>query len=280
MSDPFQSGSRAETDRQTLSDAARREGQSIRDTAAQAGETLRREGASLGDSVRERASARVEDGKVAAASGLSDFTAAIRKASEELGARDQSMAAGLARQAASGLEQAAEAIEGRSVQDITRSVADFARRQPGAFLIGAALAGVALGRFARASSDHAGPLGSNAGHGARSGDDWRHDDGRSRFQGNSSGAGAASSFGDRSGRHEMGSASDSALNRAGASGSTATGGLTSTPTAASSSQADATGYRAPQDAPQTSALSQPGVSGSTNTAGLVKSSNPGTGERP
>lgn len=280
MSDPFQTGSRAETDHQTLSDAARREGQSLRDTAAQAGETLRREGASLGDSVRERASASVEDGKASAASSLADFTAAIRKASDELGERDQSMAAGLARQAASGLEQAADALNGRSVQDITRSVADFARRQPTAFLLGAALAGVALGRFVRASSDHAGPLGSDTGHGARAGDDWRRDDSRSRFQGNSYGSEASSPLGERSGHDDMGSASDAALNRPGASGSTATGGLTSTPTAAASSQADATGYRASQDAPQTSALNQPGVSGSSNTAGLSHSSNPGTGERP
>lgn len=104
--------------------------------------------------VRQKAEEQADETISVAASSLEDFTAAIRKASDELGERDQSMAANLLRQAATGLEDASAAIQGKSLSEITHSLTHFARRQPAAFLIGAALAGVALGRFARASSDH------------------------------------------------------------------------------------------------------------------------------
>lgn len=134
--------------------AATREADSAREEASRAGQSVRSEASRLASGAKEKAMEQAEAGKSIAAENLNDFTAAVRKASEELGERDQSMAANLVREAASGLEQVAGAIQGKSVQELTRSVAGFARRQPAAFLIGAALAGVALGRFARASGEH------------------------------------------------------------------------------------------------------------------------------
>lgn len=144
----------ARRDGERVRDAAARESASVREEAGRAGESLKDGASRFASSAREKAYEQAESGKDFAASNLDDFTAAIRKASDELGERDQSMAANLVREAASGLEQVSGAIQGKSVQELTRSVAGFARRQPAAFLIGAALAGVALGRFARASSDH------------------------------------------------------------------------------------------------------------------------------
>ncbi|WP_137390200.1 hypothetical protein [Rhodoligotrophos defluvii] len=103
---------------------------------------------------QEKAREGAESGKAVAIESIRDFTAAIRRASDELGNRDQSLAADLVRRAASGLEQTAEALQGKSVDDLARSITSFARRQPAAFLVGATLTGVALGRFARASADH------------------------------------------------------------------------------------------------------------------------------
>lgn len=143
------------SNRPTSVDELAQDARSVRDEASKAAGTLKDEAARLASGVRRKAEERADEGLYAAASSLEDFTAAIRKASEELGERDQSMAAGLVRQAASGLEDASAAIKGKSLGDITHSLAGFARRQPAAFLIGAALAGVALGRFARASGDHA-----------------------------------------------------------------------------------------------------------------------------
>lgn len=144
---------------ETASDRLAREAASARDKVSQASETIQSQAAGLASSaastIKDKAREGAEFGRQQAASSIGDFAAAIRKASDELGSRDQSMVAGLVREVASGLEQVSHSIEGQSVQDLTRSVAGFARRQPTAFLVGAALAGIALGRFARASSEHA-----------------------------------------------------------------------------------------------------------------------------
>lgn len=136
-------------------DAASRELGSAREETARAAETARVEAGRLAEGAKRKAYEAAESGREQAAGGLEDFTAAIRKASDELGERDQSMAAQMVREAASGLERATGAIRGSNVNELMRSTGDFARRQPGTFLLGAALAGVALGRFLRASSDHA-----------------------------------------------------------------------------------------------------------------------------
>ncbi len=271
MSDTHSSAaSRLDAETRSAAGAARRESEAMRDTASRAGEALRSEGAGLADSVRRRAVEGAEEGKAAAASSLSAFTAAIRKASDELGERDQSMAAGLARQAASGLEQAAEAIEGRSVQDLTRSVADFARRQPGAFLIGAALAGVALGRFARASGDHAGPMGARHSGDDRFDDDWRRE---TLGTGTGTGTGTAASSSGRTGTSPK--PFDASGERHGSPSSVGT--ATANP-AAASSQGDATGLFGGTGSGD-AALNRPGTSGSTGTAGLAGPSASSTGEK-
>ncbi|KQT43058.1 hypothetical protein ASG43_16165 [Aureimonas sp. Leaf454] len=186
------------------SDADRAKGVIDRETGAakaelgNAAREIKDGAASLAATAREKASESVEAGKSQLTSSLGDFAAAVRKASDELGERDQSMAAGLVREVANGLEQATGSIEGRSVQDLTRSVASFARRQPTTFLIGAALAGIALGRFARASGDHA----ATPGDGPRGyGDDDRYGSAYDRNRGRESmtpGRSAASSAGSSS----------------------------------------------------------------------------------
>ncbi|KQT64414.1 MULTISPECIES: hypothetical protein [unclassified Aureimonas] len=158
----------AEKDR--FANAVDRETGSARAELSSATESVKQGVSSLGETAREKAAEGVEKGKAQLTSSIGDFAAAVRKASDELGERDQSMAAGLVREVANGLEQATGAIEGRSLQDLSRSVASFARRQPTTFLIGAALAGIALGRFARASGEH------EQGSPARGRSEW--DDGR------------------------------------------------------------------------------------------------------
>lgn len=165
-----------------VADAARREAQSAKAEFGSATDTVRQGVSSLGETAREKAYEGVEKGKSQITSSIDDFAAAVRKASDELGERDQSMAANLVREVANGLEQATGAIQGKSVQDLTRSVASFARRQPTTFLIGAALAGVALGRFARASSDHS-DTGSRSASGWNEGDSGRYDEGLYRNDG-------------------------------------------------------------------------------------------------
>ena len=62
----------------------------------------------------------------------------------------------MVRQAADGLANLSRSVSGGSTEDMVRAATRFARRNPTAFLTGAALVGVALGRFATASThrDH------------------------------------------------------------------------------------------------------------------------------
>ncbi|MDF3073662.1 MAG: hypothetical protein K0S54_1329 [Alphaproteobacteria bacterium] len=134
----------------SLGERARQETEAARQELRHAGEAIRSEAQGIASAVRNKAMDGMESGKSALADSLDDFTAAIRKASDELDERDQQSAASLAREAASGLEHVTQAMKDRSVQDLAGSISAFARERPTMFLIGAALAGIALGRFARA----------------------------------------------------------------------------------------------------------------------------------
>jgi hypothetical protein len=144
----------AQEDAARARDAFSREAGSAREEGKKAVGTAGEEASRLAEAAKHRAGEAIEDQKETVADSMGDFAAAIRKASDELGGRDQSMAASMVREVAQGLEQASRSIHGQNIQDLTRSVASFARRQPTAFLLGAALAGVALGRFARSSGEH------------------------------------------------------------------------------------------------------------------------------
>lgn len=118
----------------------------------------------LGSQAKEQASSYVESGKGAVTESLEQFAQAIRKASDELSRQDQSMAAQMIRQAANGLEGLSRSIEGTEIDDVVRAARQFGRRNPTVLIGGAVLAGLALGRFARASSQRSSDWD----------DDWRY----------------------------------------------------------------------------------------------------------
>lgn len=68
----------------------------------------------------------------------------------------------LLHEAANGLDELAHSLQGRSVGEMVGDLSDFGRRNPVAFMGAAALAGFALGRFARASERPATPTGQPA----------------------------------------------------------------------------------------------------------------------
>lgn len=146
-------------------------GDSVEAVRSQAGrqgaiESVKEGARSLGEEAKERASRYVEGGKETVTGSLDTFAQAIRRASDELNESDQTMAAQLVRQAAGGLESLSRSIGGASIQDIVDSVRSFGRSNPVAFVGVSVLAGLALGRFARASAH-------------RGSGDW--DDGRSEW---------------------------------------------------------------------------------------------------
>src|SRR5687768_14496423 len=79
----------------------------VRDEAGRLGgeamSSLKEGARSLGDEAKDRASRYVEGGKEAVTEHLDAFAEAIKRAGDELNERDQTMAAQLVRQAASGL---------------------------------------------------------------------------------------------------------------------------------------------------------------------------------
>lgn len=264
---------RLNEDRRTLNETVGREADAAKAEASKASDNLRDGASKLVDDARSKVREGAEVGKARAASSLDDFTAAIRKASDELGERDQSMAAGLVRQAAEGLEQASGALKGRDLREMTHSVADFARRQPAAFLIGAALAGVAIGRFARASSDHSDGArlreampGSSHGssserdsrsYGSREFTSREREEVRTGMPASSSGSTYTSSTSPsatppRSADPLGAGAPDAGLLSGGARAGAGTSSTTTTPST-----------------PTTPSVGTPGVSGSTNTEGLT-----------
>jgi hypothetical protein len=64
-----------------------------------------------------------------------------------------SLAGQLVRQGADRAEGVRSSLDGREPADLVDEVRAFARRRPGAFLAGALLAGLAVGRFARGAKD-------------------------------------------------------------------------------------------------------------------------------
>jgi hypothetical protein len=150
----YSGGTRTEGLSGTLRDEAAR----LKDEAARQGaaayDSLKEGARSLSAEARDRASRYADAQKEAVSGSLEDFARAIRRASEELSERDQTMASQLVRQAAGGLESMSRSISGASLEDMIDSVRRFGRQHPVAFIGGAVLAGLALGRFARASSRH------------------------------------------------------------------------------------------------------------------------------
>lgn len=122
----------------------------------------------VGDATQQ-ARSYADGQKEAAAKGLQDFAEAVRRAGDELGQRDQTLAARFVREAAGGLESLSRTVSSRNLDDMLDSVRDFGRSNPTAFIAGSVLAGIAIGRFARSSNerDHRRtehyPAGSNRG---------------------------------------------------------------------------------------------------------------------
>ncbi|RAI00541.1 hypothetical protein DLJ53_14860 [Acuticoccus sediminis] len=132
-------------------DDIKRETHAAQDKLHEASETLKSSAEEAADEAQRTAYSYAERGRAAAAGGLTDFATAIRRASDELNQRDQDIAARLVSQAASSLEDIANTVSHTSIDDVMGSVQGFARRNPAAFVGGAVLAGLAVGRFLRAT---------------------------------------------------------------------------------------------------------------------------------
>lgn len=109
--------------------------------------------ASAGDKAQDKLAA----GQKAVGDGVGQFADALRQAGENLDQGEQSLVSGLVRQAADGLESVARGVADKKPEEMLAAVRDFGRQNPGALIAASVLAGVALGRLARASGERVAP---------------------------------------------------------------------------------------------------------------------------
>jgi hypothetical protein len=111
---------------------------------------LREAARSGADEAKAAAAAQVDEVKEQAAGEIARTAQGLEAAADEMeGAPFQQ---DLLREAADGLKQIAQAVEGKSLGALAGELSEFGRRNPAAYLGGAALVGFALARFARASA--------------------------------------------------------------------------------------------------------------------------------
>ncbi|WP_296594805.1 hypothetical protein [Phenylobacterium sp.] len=122
-----------------------------KELVGQAGQALKAEAQSFASVAQDRVRAEAQKGAQAGAKTLGDFANAVRRAGDELAGADQSPASRLVQQAADGLESLSRNLADKEPGDLLNAVRGFGRRNPAAFIGGAVLVGLALGRFARAS---------------------------------------------------------------------------------------------------------------------------------
>jgi hypothetical protein len=161
----------------STTDAVRQEagnvGQSATQAAGQAAQTTKEQAREVTSEVGRQARDLVGEARTQArdqASKQRDRAVnSLRALSDELDqmadrGRDSGMATELARQLSSRTREVASFIEDREPGDLVEEVRSFARRRSGAFLVGAALAGVAVGRLTRAAvaQSHEQPGGATA----------------------------------------------------------------------------------------------------------------------
>lgn len=132
-------------------------GQQVAGTAAeQAGEVaheVRRQAKDLLGQARQQATDQARNGQQQAADGLRTVASELHQLAD--GGEHHGPASDLAKQAADRLGDAAEWLGRREPSDLVDELRGLARRRPGAFLVGAALAGVLVGRLTRGAVDAA-----------------------------------------------------------------------------------------------------------------------------
>jgi len=143
--------------RETASELLQKGKETASEALRDSREAISRQAHDAARQAKERVSGMAEEQMSAASQHLETFAQAIRKASDDLAANEQTTAARLVQQAAGGLESLSRTISNSSLDDMIGSVRQFGRQNPVAFVGGALLIGVALGRFFRASSERGQP---------------------------------------------------------------------------------------------------------------------------
>jgi hypothetical protein len=135
----------------TGADEARHVAGTAAEQAGQVTQEARRQAADLYEQARTQAAEQASAGQHKAAESMRALAAELHQMAD--GGEQHGPASDLAAQAAGRIDAAADWLNGREPGDLIEEVRGFARRRPGTFLIGAALAGVVVGRLTRGAVD-------------------------------------------------------------------------------------------------------------------------------
>lgn len=119
----------------------------VGEQANRVAEETRQQARNLLHEGREQLTGQARQGQQRAADGLRTLATQLRQMSEN--GEEQGVATEVARQVADRTDSAASWLEQRQPGDLLDEVRRFARRRPGVFLVGAALAGATVGRMTR-----------------------------------------------------------------------------------------------------------------------------------
>lgn len=122
-----------------------------RDTVRDVAADVSSQAAHIGAKMRDGAVEHLDDARDALSESGDRLAQTLRRAAEE--PASGSVQSRVLTAVAGGVSTAANTLRDRSVSDIVADVRALARRNPGAFAAGAAVAGFALARFLRASSE-------------------------------------------------------------------------------------------------------------------------------
>src|SRR4051794_38601341 len=151
-SEPTPQVARGEAERVggTAADAGRQVAGTARDQAGEVAEHARREARDLIHEARGQLTEQARGGQRKAGETLRALAAELH---EMAGGEHHGPASDLAAQAAGRVDGLADWLDRREPGDLVEEVRTFARRRPGVFLAGAALAGVLAGRLTRGAVD-------------------------------------------------------------------------------------------------------------------------------
>lgn len=128
-----------------------------KDKAGQAVDQAKQKGTQVMDQARDQIRSTVSTQKETAADSLGSVANALRQSVDNLRTEEHSRAAGLLESAAGAVESASTYLRDHDVEDLTRQVEDFGRRQPALFLGAAFALGFMAARFLKSGTgDHGG----------------------------------------------------------------------------------------------------------------------------
>ncbi|RWC69558.1 MAG: hypothetical protein EOS71_27705 [Mesorhizobium sp.] len=134
-----------------ISDRLQKETQSAAEALHDARDEIARRAVDYASEAQDALSERAEETQRDIGSSLAAFGGALRAASDHLANKEQSAASKFMLDAAGGLESLSSSLRQKPLGQVLEDVQSFGRQNPGALIAGSVLAGLALGRFMKAS---------------------------------------------------------------------------------------------------------------------------------